>query len=163
MTHARNRFRILPVLLALFLVVAGCDSNDDGDDGGNGNPFGNGTMEATVDGNSFDAAVVVGIFQSGVVSVTGNLGATNPGSQEQISITVPNAAEGTFQVSPISGISAIYATGNLTGADGWVGVSGSITIDNLSDEGVSGTFSFTGQNNAQETISVTNGEFSAAF
>lgn len=164
MTYKTTRIRLLPILMALFLVVAGCDSNDDGGDGDdNQNPFGNGSMEATVDGNSFDAALVIGIFQNGIVSVTGNLGATQAATQEQINLTIPNASEGSFQVNPISGVSAVYATGSLTGADGWVGMSGTITIDNLSDNGVSGTFSFTGQNNAQQTISVTGGEFSVAF
>lgn len=164
MTYSRCRFRLVPILMALFLVVAGCDSNDDGgDDNNNGNPFGNGSVTATVDGNSFSAAIVVATFQSGVLGIGATKTVTGGTVQEQINIAIPNAAEGTYPVSLTNPVSIVYSTGSLAGATGYAGSSGSITIDELTDQGASGTFEFTGVNNAQETVTVTNGQFSVSF
>jgi hypothetical protein len=66
-------------------------------------------------------------------------------------------------VAIISGVTATYAEGSLAGADAWVGQSGSITIDELTDTGASGSFSFQARNNSGDTVSVTDGSFDVTF
>lgn len=148
-------FRFL--LVALFaLTLTACDSGGS-DDGGSGLDSA-GTLKATVGGNSFDAVLVVTTFQSGVLSVTGNLGATQAGSNEQLSITLPNASTGSHSFG-IGGAIGVWATGSLSALDGYTALSGTLNITTLSSDRAVGTFSFSGQNNNGDQIQVSNGEF----
>lgn len=162
MTYAPSRNRLITVFTVLLLILVGCDSNDNGgggDDNNNGS-FG-GSMSATVDGESFSAQLVDGVFVSGILTVTGNLGTSAGASQKQLNITIQNAAEGTHQLAITSGITATYSEGDLSGAESWIGQSGTISIDELSATRAQGTFEFEARNNAGDVVSVTNGMFDA--
>jgi len=149
-------------LLAFTLVLftgTGCDSGG-GDGDGNGG-LGSGSMSASVGGDSFEATVVMGTYTNGVFSVAGNLGASSS-TQKQINIAVPNASVGSHSVG--LGITAVYSEGSsVANLVAYAGVSGTITIDELSESSASGSFSFTGRANDQSTKSVTNGTFEVDF
>lgn len=155
--------RLLPLFLTLLLIpsLIGCDSGSDDDDGGN-NPSNAGTLTATADGSSFQSELVTATFQSGVFNVAAitNADGSDGATQRQIILTVPNAATGTFDVSPFMGIIVTYADADLTNpANAYTGISGQIVIDELSDSGAAGSFSFTATNNDGDTVEVTNGQF----
>ena len=151
----RRTIGLLALVFSVFLF-AGCDSGSDDGDGGGGS--GNGTLTATVGGSSFTATTIVALYTNGVLSIAGNLGATSP--QRQINLNVPGAALGTRALFG----TATYGEGSsLTDLKAYAAISGSVTIDELSDSGAKGTFSFTGRANDNTEISVTNGEFDVTF
>ena len=153
------RAAILPLLTAISLTLSACDATDDGGNGG----CGSGTMTATVAGASFAATCVTGSFTSGVLTVGGNLGASQGGSQEQITIALPGAAAGST-VSLGMGPTATYAKINGTDvSQTYVATSGTVRIESMSASGAKGTFSFTGRNNAGQTISIASGAFDITF
>lgn len=154
--------RALPLGLALstlMLATAGCDSSGDGGGGG----CGSGTMTATIAGASFSATCVTGSFTSGTLAVGGNLGASQGGSQEQITLAMPGAAVGST-ISFGFGPTATYA--KIVGSDAsqtYVATSGSARITAVSSTAAKGTFSFTGRTNAGQTIAVASGTFDITF
>lgn len=153
------RAAILPLLTAISLTLSACDATDDGGNGG----CGSGTMTATVAGASFAATCVTGSFTSGVLTVGGNLGASQGGSQEQITIALPGATAG-GSVSLGFGPTATYA--KIVGTDAsqtYVATSGTVRVTAVSASGATGTFSFTGRTNGGQTISVASGTFDIAF
>lgn len=159
--------RVLPLLFTLLLIPAliGCDSGSDDDDGGN-NPNNAGTLTATADGSSFQSELVTVTFQSGVLSIAGitNADGSDGSTQRQIILTIPNAATGTFGVSPFMGVIATYADADLTNpANAYAGTSGQIVIDALSDSSAEGSFSFTATNNGGDTVEISNGQFDVTF
>lgn len=151
--------RLIPVLLLAFTLSA-CDSSDSGNDGGLED---GGTLSATVGGASFNATTVVTTYQSGVLAIGANLGATQAGQQEQINITVNGAAAGTFSFG-IGGAIGVYSKAeSLTNINAYTALSGSLTISEMDDDGAKGTFSFQGRDNDANTIQVSNGQFDVTF
>lgn len=151
----------LPALLLVPLTLAACDASNDDD--GDGAGCGSGTMTATIGGASFSATCVTGSYTSGVLSVGGNLGASQGGSQEQITMALPGATAGST-VSLGMGPTATYA--RITGSDAsqtYVATSGTVRVESMSASGAKGTFSFTGRNNGGQTISVASGAFDITF
>ena len=120
-------------------------------------------MTATVGGASFAATCVTGSLTSGVLTVGGNLGASQGGTQEQITIALPGATAG-GTVSLGMGPTATYA--KIVGTDAsqtYVATSGTVRVESMSASGAKGTFSFTGRNNGGQTISVASGAFDITF
>ncbi|MEM8601012.1 MAG: DUF6252 family protein [Bacteroidota bacterium] len=164
------RFPTLFALLLAFvaLPLAGCDSSDDDDGGGDSIDCPNaasGTFTAQAGGTSFDAVCIQANFDSGVFFIAGivNLG-DGGASQRQINISVPSASVGQRQLGLISGITVTYADVSPSGQDVFLAMSGTLNITTLSDSGASGTFSFEGANQTMSsTISVTNGSFDVTF
>lgn len=144
------------VFAILAISLTACDSGGDGgDDSGLDSA---GTLKATVAGEAFDAVLVVTTWQNGVLSVTGNLGATQAGSNKQLSITLNGASVGSHSFG-IGGAIGVWATGSLSALDGYTALSGTLNITSLSNDRAVGTFSFTGRNNNGDQITVSNGEF----
>lgn len=153
--------RFALILLVFSLVVAGCDSggsNDNDSDLPN-----DGSLSATVGGSSFDATVVTATYESGVLGIGGNLGASQAGGQEQINLTVPNASAGTHQFA-IGGAVGVYSKAeSVTNVQAYAAMSGSITIDSIDENGARGSFEFTGRSNSGTSIEVTDGSFDVTF
>jgi hypothetical protein len=155
----------LTLSLALLLVpaLAGCDSGDDDGDGG-GNGGGNGGITATVDGADFAPDSVNPTLDSGVLQVTGIRGTT-----DQLTVSVPNASEGSFTISQTSPVMIMYREGTTVyqanGVTALGGAGGTVTVESLGDSGARGTFSGTLLDGAggSGTISVTNGQFDVSF
>lgn len=154
--------RLVPVLFLAFSLTA-CDSSDDGDDGDNGGLGGGGTLTASVAGASFNATTIIAGVQNGVLTIGGNLGASQGGQQEQINLTVNAAAVGTFNFG-IGGAIGVYSKAeSITDLTAYTALSGSITISALDDNGAEGTFSFQGRGNTGTTIQVSDGVFDVTF
>lgn len=147
-------FRVLSLCLLALLFIA-CDSNDsDGDE------FAMGTMEAEIDGVTWQAANAnANRVEAGPISTLTIAGAT--ASVEALSIALVNVtAAGTYSLS--SGSSASFTReANFSGI--YNSTSGSVTISHIDEETVEGTFSFEARNTAGETISVTNGRFDVEY
>lgn len=146
------RIGSLSLSLLFFLLLAGCDSGGSSSNGGSpdvtadcDSRTGN-AMAATVDGEALCTDLgtallsgatgtfrlsVVGLFENGASSISFNL---------------DNPQVGTFDLTDAGAEhDAMYGTADETGyhADQTEG-SGTVTITNLSDERVQGTFEFTG-------------------
>jgi hypothetical protein len=154
--------RILSLSLTLVLVACGGD-----DDGGLMEPEtpatgpANGTMTATVDGNSWTAIQIVVVRTSSVVSVAGGSSAA-----EALAIAWQDQGIGTYIIggTPIA-TANMNDGGNVWSASGVQG-SGSVTITAISATSVSGTFTFTAViqgAGSPETRTATNGAFTVDF
>ena len=160
--------KILNILFITLLSISfvGCSGDDDSNDSG----VNEGQLIAIIDGVSYSAedtnasaALFNGIF---------NITTTNPTTGETITITVSNAAEGTFDLSSaannING-GAYTLNGENAYLSNYEGGTGTMTISKLDTENLltSGTFEFVGVresldadgNIVTETITITNGEF----
>ena len=166
-----SRF-VLSCALALFLVLAGCDSGGSNDD----LPLGN--MEAEIDGSAWTATNAT----ANEVTAAGNRTLSISGTRIDGGTTTLNVsltALGGGDISPGTYDLGDDATDNLTGTGAYAaGVgpqntfnipsgdtpSGTLTIDEISDESVRGTFSFTATNGTTgETVEVTNGSFNVEY
>jgi hypothetical protein len=158
--------RLLFLALALLLTpaLAGCDSGSDDDNGGNSGGDNSGGISATVDGAAFSPDSVNPTFDGGVLQVTGIRG-----TADQLTIAVPNASQGTFNISQTSQVMIMYREGTTAyqanGVTALGGASGTVTISSLSESGASGTFSGTLLDAATGggTITVTDGSFDVTF
>ena len=159
--------RLLPAL-ALLLVLAGCSSGSGTDDAAcaAAGATASGTLAATAGGEAFSAACIQAqrsgpaLSLVGIVNLDGSAGAT----QRQISITVPSAGMGTFQ-APFGAI-LTYADVDLANpTEGtYAAISGSVTVDVLTDSHAEGSFAFTGRaSEGGPTVQVTGGTFDVDF
>lgn len=166
-------FLYLTLTLSL-TALTGCDSDDDDDPA----PTGNGSMSATVEGNDWNANVAV---QATYITQGGTNALTVVGSSDQgeglsttISLNLLNVTgTGTIAVdgSNLTNLSsASYAIANSTSANdaevyNSVGNSGQVTITELTETRVSGTFTFVGSEatGGTGTRTITDGEFSVNF
>ena len=139
---ARPRALSLTLLLAT-VAIAGCDSNDDGPGGSGGN------VTFRADGDRVSLAGGAGIV-SGLLS----LGAADAGGDVSAGFIVEDG-EGTYDIEDDE-IFAFYEDedGNTYNA-----TSGTIRIEDLDDNSVSGTFEFDAETEDGDEISITDGEF----
>jgi len=157
--------RRLPLALSVFALVAlpACDSADGGSGNGVCGTSAVGTFTATLPGGTFTAKCVTGSFSSGVLSVGGNLGASQAGAQEQITLALPGAAVGKT-IALGMGATATYAKVSGTDLSGtYAATSGTATVTAVSATAAKGTFAFTGRNNAGQTVQITGGSFDVTF
>ena len=152
--------RKIAVLLSLMAVIivftTGCKKEED-----NPTPSG-GTMSLKADGTEWSATLaVVASNSGGIITVTGS-----DSNAHQAQVIVMGSSTGTYQIVQGGANSGRWTTGlgqnDTYSANGIIG-SGTITITELTATSVSGTFSFQGVNTAQNTVSVTDGQFSANF
>lgn len=155
------------LLLALSLNLAACDS------GGGDDSIALGSMTATVGGSSWDAANAT----ANVITAAGNRtlaisGATVGTQITTMSLTI--TAIGGAAIGTGTYALGDDATDNVFGsatylptfnpADAYSSTSGTVTISEIDDDHVEGTFSFTGQVAASgETITVADGRFNVGY
>ena len=138
-------FRTLSVLL-LALTVSACDSTD-GPSGGT-NACVSGSLTATADGAAFAAECVTFSRENGVLSLGAltNADGGDGATQRQITLVVQGASAGT--VSAPTGFLGTYTDGELSGSQfsgtSTTGLSGTLTLETLTDRRAAGTFSFSG-------------------
>lgn len=158
--------RRLPLFLLLGLLpLAACDSAETG--GAACEAAGlsaTGSLTARAGGESFTAACVSGSFSNGVLSLAGleNLDGSAGATQRQINLMIPGASTGTRTITV--GL-ATYADVDLANpaAGMYTATTGTITIDEVSASGASGSFSFSARNNGGQTVQVSGGEFDITF
>ena len=145
-------FLCLSVLCAV--VITGCGSDDDDNStGGNSNK---GSITAKINGTSWSANNVQATWTSNVLGMGG--AQIIGGENQQINISGMVPATGTYQLNPLSGISASYTKGSGSSVDPHVAMSGTLVVTELSSSGAKGTFSF-----QAGPHSVTEGSFDLKF
>ncbi len=157
-----QRFKLFQMLfLSLFVIgfTAGCDDDDDDNNDSGG-------MVATVNGESYTFDMTGSRLDGATMVLFGTNINVSESTTRTISITIPNAAAGDYQVSALGAGSVVIfsegATGSIPGS--WVGGSGTITINEVSASGAEGTFFFTGENPQTATTKViSNGSFDFDF
>lgn len=157
------------LLLTLSLSLAACDSGGDDDI----DPIALGSMTATVGGSSWNAANAT----ANVITVAGNrtlaISGATVGTQittMTLTITAIGGAAigtGTYSLSDevtdnVFGSATYLPTFNP--GDAYASTAGTVTISEIDDDHVEGTFSFTGQVAASgETITVADGRFNVGY
>ena len=149
----RKLHHLLASTAVAVLLVAGCDDDEDVDDG---------TLTASIDGSAFTATTVTGTYASNVLAFSG-LG----GSGTQILISIPNVTTtGTFDVGIGQAGVAQVVVGTQVWTTALTGGTGSVVITALSSSQASGTFTFTAPastGGATGTKVVTSGTFTIEF
>ncbi|NUY81823.1 hypothetical protein HUK80_13025 [Flavobacterium sp. MAH-1] len=148
--------------LALCFAAA-CSSDDAGGSGGGSGSY----LSSKVDGSNFKAEIM---GQSTVVAVkNGNfyqVSGSN-GDLKNIAIGLFNVTgEGTYEVGPDTDNVLSYLENNISyDTSNCSGATGTVTITNLTEEKIEGTFSFTGKDdeNCSSSKTVTTGKFRGVF
>lgn len=171
-----KKISILFFATVLSTSIISCSGDDEG------NPVPpvalEGQITASVGGNNFTSitqgttAVKVATGDAYTITIQGtDLG----GRQIQLILNGVDGTTGTYEISPEASISAIgtYIEINTTTftSQTWVapfensGVTGSITITEISDTNIKGTFNFTARNqeDAQDSKAITGGSFNVNF
>jgi len=157
----KSRNLLSMLLIAGIVLLMSCNKNDDDDAGPVGS---NGSISLKVDGSTWNASLSVqAVNAGGVINVTGS-----DSNAKQAGITLYGVtATGTYKVGPPNQGNMLRWTEGLGQtqtfqANGVIG-DGTITVTELSDSKVKGTFSFTGFNTAQTSKQITEGTFEANF
>lgn len=169
--------------LMLTMVAATLLSSCSGDDnGGGGGSAANGTIKAKIAGSNFNGSVASFAMKqsvgAGAYMITLQ-GSDASGNALQLILNGVDGQPGTFEISQSAGITAVgsYTKININTSNPmastyttWAapyegsGVAGSITISEITDTTIKGTFNFTGKNQeGTDTKAVTNGAFNLNF
>ncbi|MBA4134575.1 MAG: hypothetical protein C0525_07610 [Flavobacterium sp.] len=161
--------------IALLSLTTSCSSDDNGGGGSNATL---GTVKARVAGANF-TSMEMGTYAT--KQVVGGLttiivqGSDASGKAIQIIITGYQEGTNTYEISEEATISTVasYIESNISNPMNslvWAapyensGVAGTVTITEISETNVKGTFNFTGKNQAgEDTKAVTNGAFNVNF
>ena len=156
----RSSQRFLTAVLVIGLTA--CSGDDDPTGPGDIIPT-NGTMSATIDGNTWTAIQIAGVNNGGVVAISGS-----DATLLAVGFAFVGQAAGTYTIGPASAANASVID-NLTTtwtANSFQG-SGTITVSTLTATGASGTFSYTAPltstTGTPATRVVTNGTFNVTF
>lgn len=163
--------------LALTVLLSSCSSDDNGGGGGGNAP--QGTLKAKVGGSNFTSMQMATTAQK--VAVGGGTytitiqGSDSNGKAIILILNGVNGQPGTFEISQTAAISAVasYSEMNMSNpmnSPVWAapydgsGVAGSITISEITDTNIKGSFNFTGKKqNGTDTKNVTNGAFNVGL
>ena len=145
-------------VLFLTLSMSACDSGGDDDDDDNN---GLGTMKAEVDGDPWTAtnALATRITALGFTSLT--IAGANAAS-ESMTISIVNiTSEGTFSLGGSNVASMSYTN---AAQESFFATSGTMTIDDIDSEHVSGSYSFDAASTTNaDTAEITDGEFNVPY
>lgn len=162
------------LVLALITTLTSCSSDSSGGGGGSASL---GTLKGKVAGSNFTSMTAATFATKQVAGLTTNFiiqGSDASGKAIQLMIMGTDGTTGTFEISDTAGISVIasYSEVNLSTmtSQTWAapydgsGVVGSITISEVTDTNIKGTFNFTGKNQSgSDTKNVTDGAFNVNF
>ena len=170
--------------LMLTMVAATLLSSCSGDDnGGGGGSAANGTIKAKVGGSNFKSMEIASFASKNAIGGGAYMitiqGSDEEGNAIQLILNGVDGQPGTFEISQSAGITAVgyYTKININTSNPmastyttWAapyegsGVAGSITISEITDTTIKGTFNFTGKNQeGTDTKAVTNGAFNLNF
>lgn len=165
----RHSFRQFAGLLAFVFVsvavLTGCSDDPTGNDNNNGH----GTMSAKVNGQAWSAGNVTQAHHAnGVIGIGG---AQIEGSNNmQITIIGPVSGVGEHAIGGFTGLQGNFSTGSsTTDIRTFAATSGTLKIEELTETGAKGTFSFEakeqilGGGQGTETRSITDGTFDVTF
>ncbi len=164
---------ILTMVLAT--VLTSCSGSDEG---GGGGSAALGQIKAKVAGSNFTSMNLATFATKQVVGGTTTIiiqGSDATGKAIQLMLYGTDGNAGTFEISDEANITAIasYIEANISNPMASqtyaapyedAGVAGSITISEITDTNVKGTFTFTGKNqDGADTKAITNGAFNVNF
>ena len=165
---------IIAIMAMGIVTVISCKTDDDGGDGGTAS---SGTVNATIDGTSYESdamgtsAQLISAAGIETLTITSNEFATS----KNITIVINGLdAEGTYQIGGEANISIVasYIEANVSNpADSQIwsapssdAIAGEFNVSSLSDTNIQGTFRFTATNNQNgTTVEVTNGSFNLDY
>lgn len=169
---------ISSLFLAAFVALTTLSCSGDDSGGSTGGVAAAGTIEAKVGGSNFKsmtiATTALKVSVGGATSITIQ-GSDSSGKTIQLILNGVDATTGSYDIGVDTNISAVgtYTEINTStfASTTWAapyeggGVVGEITITEITDTNIKGTFNFTGRNqeNASDTKAVTNGAFNVAF
>lgn len=172
-----KKFGILFLATVMSTSIISCSGDDNGGSTGGGTAA-EGTITANVGGANFTSmtqgTTAVKVATGGAYTITVQ-GTDMGGRQIQLILNGVDGTTGTYEVSDNAGIMAIgnYTEVNTTTftSQTWVapyensGVAGSITITEISETNIKGTFNFKARNqeNAQDSKEITGGSFNVNF
>lgn len=173
-----KKISILFLATVLSTSILSCSGDDGGESTGGGIAV-EGTITANVGGGSFTsmsmATTAMKVETGGAYTITIQ-GTDAGGKNMQLILNGVDGSTGTYEIGVDTAISAIgsYTEVNIANpmdSQTWVapyedgGVAGSITITEISDTNIKGTFEFTARNqeNAQDTKEITGGSFNVNF
>lgn len=155
-------YLLLAAVLITGLSISSCKKEDTGGGGGTST----GSMSLKYDGTAWNASLAVqAVNTNGVLNVTGS---DSNGNQASV-ILYQASGTGTYKVGPngTNQGNQLRWTEGLSQSDTYVASfvigNGTVTITELTDSKVSGTFEFEGFNTDQTKRTVTEGSFSANF
>ena len=156
------------------LTLSSCGGSDDG---GGGGSAANGTIKAKVGGTNFTSMTQASFAYKQAIGNAYMItlqGSTASGKAIQLILNGVDGQPGTYEISDTANISAVgtYTEINVNTltSQTWAapydgsGAAGSITISEITDTNIKGTFSFTAKNQeGSDTKAVTNGAFNLDF
>ena len=158
---------VLPVLILVLFLVAGCGGDDDNPadpGGGNGGGTNGVKMSATVDGSAWQAVTAYALNNGGIVAV----GSSNENGETGIGFGFQDNGTGTYTIGP-----GLIPNANITslGGTSWSASSsngsGTIVVTTLTADRIAGTFEFIAERitgtGEPATRTVTNGTFDLEF
>lgn len=163
------------IVLALTTIFSSCSSDSSGGGGGSASL---GTVNAKVAGSNFSSMTVATFATKqtfGGVTTIIVQGSDATGKAIQMTLSGATVGTGTFEISDTASLSAIasYTETNISNPSAsqtWAapyegsGVTGSITITEITDTNIKGTFTFTGKNQSgTDTKQITEGTFNVNF
>lgn len=167
----------LALAIIFSLTLSSCGGSDDG--GGGGGSAANGTIKAKVGSSNFTSMQIASFATKQQISGAGYTiilqGSDASGKAIQLILNGVDGQPGTYQISDTGNISAIgtYTEVNISNplnSQTWAapyddsGVVGSVTISEITDTNIKGTFNFTGKNqDGTDTKAITNGAFNLDF
>ena len=127
---------------------------------------GSGKIKLKIDGTAWDASLAVqAVYSNNVLVISGS-----DGNSKQISLTIMNPAEGqTYDFGGLGNTSYIGQwTAGLSQTEtystfAFQSKAGEINLSKLTDSMVEGTFSFQAKNTAGNSVTISDGTFSANF
>jgi hypothetical protein len=165
----------LVLTLALAVIFSSCSGDDDNGGGGSAAA---GTIKARVGGANFTSLNMASFAMKQAIGSTYMItlqGSDASGKAIQLILNGVDGQTGTFQIGTETTISAVasYTELNMSNpmdSQTWAapyedsGVVGSITISEITDTNIKGTFNFRGKNQeGSDTKEVTNGAFNLNF
>ncbi len=155
----KTRNLILVMLLVFGVAMSSCKKDEE-----SANPItSSGKLSLKYAGTSWNASLAVkSINTNGVINVTGSDSEARQESVLLINVTAP----GTYQITAASGYQLRWTEGlnpdQTYLANGILG-SGSITVTEISNSSIKGTFAFEGYNTSGAIKSITDGVFEGSF
>jgi len=161
--HSKNKIMKTSIFAILFAmgILSACSDSDTEQILG--------SFSATVNGSTWEASMIGSgaVFSDGNIVITGIKGGLNGETSQSITLSVFGNVTGTYQLNPMTlttQAAFTYATNlssTATLADTYIGTTGTVTITEISDNKISGTFNFNSATAAVPPVSatITNGKF----
>lgn len=159
----------LALSLPLLLLAAGCDEVSDTVDAAACRASGyadEGSVRATVDGDTFSGTCVRVEVQQGTLTIVGADNVVSQNNQEVITLTFPSTTVRSYDLGDdvaAASFAARTEDPNDQEDEVYLAISGTLSLDEYSSTSAEGTFSFTARTVGGAEVEVTSGRFDVTF